>query len=71
MSSENAWAALSETVKDVMFVIQLQGSMKISFELPVTVRADNVGAISMASNISTMPHTKHMDIRYKYVNEYL
>ena len=25
----------------------------------------------MASNISTTSHTKHVDIRYKYVNEYV
>ena len=35
------------------------------------VRADNVDAIFMASNITTMCCTKHMDIRYKYVNEYV
>ena len=32
---------------------------------------DNIGAIFMASNISTTYHTKHVDIRYKYVNEYV
>ena len=25
----------------------------------------------MASNIMTMSHTKHVDIRYKYVNEHV
>ena len=25
----------------------------------------------MASNISTMSHTKHTDVRYKYVNDYV
>ena len=35
------------------------------------VRVDNVGAIFMASNITTTCHTKHVDIRYKYVNEYV
>ena len=38
---------------------------------PFIVRVDNVGAIFMASNIITMPHTKQVDIRYKYVNEYV
>ena len=54
-----------------MFVIQLLVSMKISVKYPVMVRVDNVGTIFMASNITTMSHTKHMDIRYKYVNEYV
>ena len=50
-----------------MFVIQLLGSMKISVELLVTVRVDDVGAIFMASNITTMSYTKHVDIRYNTV----
>ena len=35
------------------------------------VRVDNVGAIFMAINITTTSHTKHMDIKYKHVNEYV
>ena len=34
------------------------------------VGVDNVGAIFMASNITTTCCTKYVDIRYKYVNEY-
>ena len=61
--------AFSEAVKDVLFVIQLLGSMKIPIEHPVTVRIDNEGAIFMSSNITTTSHTKHVYVRYKYVNE--
>ena len=35
------------------------------------VGVDNIGAIFMASNITTTCHTKHMDIRYKYLNEHV
>ena len=35
------------------------------------VRVDNLGAIFMGSNIITTCCTKHVDIRYKYVNEYV
>ena len=35
------------------------------------VRVDNVGAIFMTNNITTKSHTKHMVIRYMYVNEYV
>ena len=65
------YIAISEAVKEVMFVVQLLGSMKIVIKYPVTVRVDNVGAIFMASNITTMCCTMHVDIRYKYVNEYV
>ena len=54
-----------------MFVFMLLGIMKISVKYPITVRVDNLGAIFMASNITTTSCTKHMDIRYKYVNKYV
>ena len=50
-------------VKEVMFVIQLLGSMKIAIKYPVMVRVDNVGSIYMASNTTTTSHSKHLDIR--------
>ena len=53
-----------------MFVVQPLGSMKILVKYPVMVKVDNVAAIVMASNITTTCHTKHVDIRYKFVNEY-
>ena len=54
-----------------MFVVQLLESIQIVVKYPVMVRVDNVGVIFMASNITAMNHTKHVDIRYKYVNEYV
>ena len=54
-----------------MFVAQLLESMQIAVKYTVMVRVNNVGAIFMASNITTTSHTKHVDIRYKYVNEYV
>ena len=51
-SSEVEYIILSEA-KEVMFVIQHLGSMKIAVKYPVTVRVENVGAIFMASNITT------------------
>ena len=54
-----------------MFVAQLLESMQIVVKYAVMVRVDNVGAIFIASNITTTSCTKHVDIRYKYVNEYI
>ena len=54
-----------------MFVVQLLGNMKIAVKYPVIVRVNNEGAICMSSNITTPCHTKHVDIRYKYVNEHV
>ena len=70
-SSEAEQVTLSEADKEVLFMPQLLRSIKISVKLPVTVKIDNIGAILVASNISDMSHIKHIDIRYKYVNEYV
>ena len=45
--------------------------MGIQVQLPVIVRVDNVGADFMAKNITTTGCTKHVEIRTKYVNEYV
>ena len=45
--------------------------MKIAAKYPVMVRADNIGAIFMTYNVTTTCHTNHVDIRYRYVNEYV
>ena len=70
-SSEAKWLFLSEAVKEIMFVLQLLGAMKIKVQLPVTVLVDNVGAIFMSSNVTTSSRTKHVDIRTKYVRQYV
>ena len=69
-STEAEWIALSEAVKEIIFVLQLLESLKIEVNLPITVRVDNTGAIFMAKNINTTSGTKHVDVRTKYVNEY-
>ena len=68
-SLEAEYITLFEAVKKAMFAIKFLGSMKIAIKYQVKVRVDNIGAIFMASNISTTCHTKHVDIRYKYVNK--
>ncbi len=54
-----------------MFVLQLLQSMKIKVKLPIIVHVDNVGAIFMTKNIITTGSSKHVDIRYEFVTEYI
>ena len=51
--------------------MQLLGSIGIKYQRPITVRVDNIGAIFMSKNINTSSRTKHVDVRTKYVNEYV
>jgi len=70
-STEAEWVALSEAVKEIMFVMQLLESLKLSVAIPIVVGVDNIGAKFMAENVTTTSCTKHVDIRYKFVNEYV
>jgi len=68
-SSEAEFVAISEAVKEILFVLQLLKTMNIPVETPVTVRVDNMGAIFMSENASSGVRTRHVDTRYHFVRE--
>jgi hypothetical protein len=70
-SAEAEFVALSEAAKDIKFVTQILESMGIKIELPIVVRVNNIGAIFMSENVSTTSRTRHVDVRYHYVREYV
>ena len=70
-STETEWIALSEAVKDILFLKYLFKSMHIRVQTPITVRVDNLGAVFMSTNVTTSTRTKHVDIRSKFVREYV
>lgn len=63
--------ALSEATKEICFVYELLTSMNIEIKKPITCYVDNVGAIFMAENATATPKSKHMDIRTKFVAQYV
>ena len=70
-SSEAEYVSLSEAAKEVRYVVQVIESMGIDVKKPVVIRVDNIGAIFMANNVTTSPRTKHIDVRYRYVTEFV
>ena len=70
-SSESEYYALSEAAKDIKFVVQIIQSMGGKVETPIVVRVDNKGAIFMAEHSSATPRTKHIDMRYHFVREFV
>ena len=44
-TTEVEYMALSEVVTELKFIVQLQQTMNVEVELPITVHVDNVGAI--------------------------
>ena len=70
-SSEAEYVALSEATKEIKFVYQLLVGIGIKVKLPIIVRVDNLGAMFMSENVSVSQRTKHVDIRYRFVQEFV
>lgn len=70
-SSEAEYVALAEAAKEVKFVYQLLQSMGMKIKTPIIVRVDNVGAIFMAENVAVSQRTKHIDVKYRFVQEFV
>ena len=70
-SSEAEYVALSEAAKEVKFAYQLLVSMDMKVKLPVVDHVDNLGAVFMSENVSVSQRTKYVDIRYRFVQEFV
>jgi hypothetical protein len=70
-SAEAEFCSLSDAAKEIKFVFQILRSMGISVKLPVIVGVDNIGAIFMTENVYTNSRTKHVDVRYHFVREFV
>ena len=70
-SSEAEFVSLSETAKEVSFIYQVMKSMGIDLKLPIVIRVDNIGAIFMSENVAISNRTKHVDVRYHFVREFV
>ena len=70
-SSEAEYVALSEAAKEVKFVYQVLRSLDLNVKLPIIIRVDNIGAIFMSENVAVSQRTKHVDIRLKFVQEFV
>ena len=70
-SSESEYVVLLEAAKEVKLIWMLLKSTSLEVKLPITVRVDNMGAIFMSENSTTSNRTKHVDTRYRFVNEFV
>jgi hypothetical protein len=69
-STEAEFVAMSIAATEIKFVVSLL--TEIGGEppsLPSILREDNTGAIFMAKNTAIGQRTKHVDIRYRFVND--
>jgi len=70
-TTEAEYVACSEVVKELLFIVYLLRHMKIEVELPIRVNVDNIGAIFLAENQNSSDRTKHVDIRYLFIRQYI
>ena len=61
--------AVSEVVKETMFLYQMLRSMEIKVPLPIKVQVDNVGEIWLANSSSVSERTTHVDLRAHFVRD--
>ena len=70
-SGESEYVSLSEATKEVKFVFMLLETMGVKVELPIVVRLDNMAAIFMAETANASNRTRHIDVRYHFVRNYV
>jgi hypothetical protein len=70
-SSEAEYVAVSEVCAEVMFVKQVIEFLNIKLELPIKILMDNVGAMFLTENQSMSQRTRHIDVRYHFIRDYV
>ena len=70
-SKEAEYIAISEVYREILFVAQILEFLNVKVKHPIMVQVDNVGAIYMANNQTTRQKTKHVDVHYHFVREYI
>jgi hypothetical protein len=70
-SSEAEYVAISEVCAEIMFVKQVFEYLEVKISLPIQVMVDNIGAIFLTENQSVSQRTRHIDVRYHFVRNYV
>ena len=63
--------AVSEVCAEIMLMKQMMEFLQMKVNLPILVKVDNVGAIYLASNATSGQRTRHIDVRYHFVRNYV
>lgn len=68
-TAEAEYIALSETVKEGIFVQQIASDLGLEIPKEMLVRCDNKSAISLTENSKFSNRTKHIDTKYHFVRD--
>jgi hypothetical protein len=69
-TAEAEYMALSDVIKEMMWMHQLLCEMKCSVSLPMIVYTDNQAAMTMTQHDHDHKRTKHIDIRYNFIRDH-
>ena len=67
-SAEAEFIAVGELAKEIVFVVQILLSMGVAVKMPVIIFVDNMGAIFMSKNTTSNSRTRHMDVKWRFLN---
>lgn len=70
-TTEAEYLALTEAIKEAMWMAQLFKQLNIPLTLPIPVYEDNNSCILLAEHPVFHQRTKHIDIRYHFIREHI
>ena len=70
-SCEAEYRALNDVLSEIIWLINFLRELGISVPTPVTIRTDSDSAIDLAHNPVNHDRTKHIDIRFHRIREFL
>lgn len=70
-STEAEYMALGDTVKELLWLIQLLKTVGLKFNYPPTIFEDNEGCKLLTSHPVHHQRTKHIDIKHHFIREHL
>ena len=70
-TTEGEYVSISDISCAILFIWHILQDMNVKIKLPIVVYVDNAGAIFLANNKAIGQRTKHIDIRYHFVREYV
>jgi hypothetical protein len=71
LSIEAKYVTISEAVKELKFIYYLLSDLHIKVKLPIMVKTDNIGTISMSENTLIGFRTWQVDTSYHFVQEFI
>jgi len=68
-SMEAKYIAMTNTLKDILWLRNLIAEIRAPITMPTALHCDNQGAIALTHNNKFHPRTKHINIRYHFIQE--